>query len=57
MVYLLETENPSALKEGIKKLLLDEKLRKNYENKSLKRACYFSNENILKKLEREISDL
>lgn len=54
---LVETENSSALKEGIKKLLLDKELKENYENKSLKRAYDFSNENILKKLEREISDL
>lgn len=54
---LVETENSSALKEGIKKLLLDKELKENYENKALKRAYYFSNESILKKLEREICNL
>lgn len=51
---LVETEDPLALKEGIKKLILDEKLRKNYEKKALKRACYFSNKNILRELEKII---
>lgn len=47
---LVEVENPSALKEGIKKFLLSKELKKNYENKALKRAYDFSNEKILKKL-------
>ncbi|MGL4765452.1 MAG: glycosyltransferase [Aeromonas sp.] len=46
-----------ALKEGIKKVLLNEKLRKELKEKSLKRALDFSNEKIIKRLENEMLEL
>lgn len=54
---LVSVENSEALKEGIKKILLNEKLKKELKEKSLKRALDFSNEKIIKQLENQILEL
>lgn len=54
---LVPVGDSEALKEGIKKVLLDEKLQKKLKEKSLKRALEFSNEKIIKQLENQILEL
>lgn len=54
---LVPVGDSEALKEGIKKILLNEKLRKELKEKSLKRALDFSNEKIIKQLENQILEL
>lgn len=54
---LVPVGDSEALKEGIKKVLLDEELQKKLKGKSLKRALEFSNKKIIKQLENQISEL
>ncbi len=54
---LVPVGNSEALKEGIKKVLLDKKLQKNLKEKSQKRALEFSNERVIKQLENQMLEL
>lgn len=54
---LVKSENALALKNGIKKMILDSRIKEKFEKKALKRAYDFSNEKILQKLENEIFNL
>lgn len=54
---LVPVGDSEALKEGIKKVLLNETLRKELKEKSLKRALDFSNEKIISQLEKQILEL
>lgn len=54
---LVPVGDAEALKEGIKKMLLDDKLREEFKEKSLERAYDFSNDKILKELEDIIESL
>lgn len=54
---LVPTQDPVALKDAIKKMLLDRELRESFKNKSLERAYDFSNEKILRILEDKLLSL
>lgn len=54
---LVPVRDSEALKEGIKKVLLDEELQRKLKEKSLKRAMEFSNEKVIKQLENQILEL
>lgn len=54
---LVPVGDSEALKEGIKKVLLNETLIKELKEKSLKRALDFSNEKIINQLEKQILEL
>lgn len=54
---LVPTGDSEALKNGIKKVLLDKKLQIKLKEKALTRALEFSNDRVIKQLENQILEL
>lgn len=54
---LVSKGDSEALKNGIKKILLDEKLQIKLKEKALKRAFEFSNEKVIEQLENQMLEL